>query len=296
MIENTGSIAILRENGDLIYFDAITTYSERYSGALSTHPLESGGVVTDHTTTNNTTIQLSGIISDADFNLTRPYITSDVSTNWGINNKTFVNNKPLIAGPTIQTPSNLTRLLPESVSQFMATTIPQVTPTRQERPKVAAKIRKELIEMAGGIGAVSSRTEDINLGSVNANGKMRGKPEIFSLVNFEDGTITGVIKNCVFTSLDFTETAETGDALYPVMSIECARFATTKTTTVPRTANKGRKSGKTTTRDTKTGDDASKEATNDASKDARADVSSGQSAYTYFKSDEIAKVGKGGGR
>lgn len=243
------TIAILRENGDLIWFDAITQFSERYSGALSTHPLESGGLITDHVTSNNLAIQLSGIISDADFNLSRPTITEDDSRDWKVNNKQFVNNAPVTSLVSITQEPSVSRFLPESVSQFIPTTEPIVTVPDSSRPKFAAKIKDELTNMAGGI-----------LGLVDKAGRPKAQ-EVFSLVDFQEGKIWRVIENCIMTSLDFTETPESGEAIWPVMSIERAVFATTKSTTIPATAKKGRKGGKATVRDEKAGDDASKKPT-----------------------------------
>lgn len=243
------TIAILRENGDLIWFDAITQFSERYSGSLSTHPLESGGLITDHVTSNNLAIQLSGIVSDADFNLSRPTITEDDSRDWNVNNKQFVNNSPVTSLVSITQEPSISRFLPESVSQFIPATEPIVTVPDSARPKFAAKIKDELINMAGGI-----------IGLVGKDGRPKAQ-EVFSLVDFQDGKIWRVITNCIMTSLDFTETPESGDAIWPVMSIERAVFATTKSTTVPATAKKGRQNGKPTVRDEKKGDDAANGAT-----------------------------------
>lgn len=237
------TIAILRENGDLIWFDAIKEFRERYSGAVSSHPLESGGLITDHTTTNNLVLELSGIISDADFNLSRPTITDDDSRDWKINNKQFVNNSPVTSYTTISMEPSISKFLPESIAQFVGTTAPVVTVPDSVRPKYAAKIQSELTQMAGGV-----------VGLVDAKGRPKAQ-EVFSLVDFRDGKIWRVIDNCVMTSLDFSEDPTTGDAIFPVMTIERVVFSTTKSTTVPKTTKKGRKNGTPTVRTEKSGDD-----------------------------------------
>lgn len=224
------TIAVLRQNGDLIWFDAILQFSERYTGTLSAHPLESGNVVNDHTTINNLEISLQGIVSDADFNLSRPTITQDDTRDWHINNKQFVNNSPVLTGVEIEYKPGLSRFLPESVGQFITPTIPTVNVPSADRPKFAARIKAELIDI-------------------------QRYAENFSLVDFQDGKIWRVLDQCVLTGLDFTETPDSGDAIYPVMTIVQARYATTKTTTVPKQAKKGRQSGDTTSRDTATAKD-----------------------------------------
>lgn len=244
------TIAILRQNGDILWMDAITSFSERYTGTLSTHPLESGGVITDHTITNNLVIQMSGIVSDADFNLSRPIITDDNTRDYGITNKQFVNNAPVTSSVDISLSPSASRFLPESISQFLVPNTPIVTVPNADRPKFAKKIKDDLLLIAGGVlGLVDSKDRPL-------------AQEVFTLVDFEDGKIWRVIPNCIMTSLDFTETPDSGDAIYPVMTIERAKFATTKATNVPKTAKKGRKAGTTTDRPTVGGDSAKSSPTN----------------------------------
>lgn len=225
------TIAILKANGDLIWFDAITTFSERYAGNLTAHPLERGGIVNDHVTIENIEITLNGIISDADFNLDRPVITDDDGRDWKINNKEFVNNSPVLSTVQIGYTPGLSRFLPESASQFITPDDPVVTVVDAPRPKFAVLIKDELT-------AIQRNAEN------------------FSLVDFQDGRIWRVIDNCVLTSLDFTETPDSGDAVYPLMTIKVARYATTKAVVIKRVMNKGRKSLPAVKRETKAGDDA----------------------------------------
>lgn len=229
------SIAILRANGDLIWFDAISQFSERYTGTLSAHPLEKGNVVNDHTTINNIEINLSGIISDADFNLTRPSITDDDALNWKINNKQFVNNSPVDTTVSIEYKPGLNQFLPESIAQFITPAQPVVIVPDYDRPKFAARIKDELTQM--------QRTA-----------------ENFSLVDFQNGRIWRVIDNCVMVSLDFTETPESGDAIYPVMAVHVARYVDTRSVKIP-VINKGRKTSSATERPEVQGDSATTEQT-----------------------------------
>lgn len=229
------TIAILRPNGDLIWFDAITQFSERYTGTLTTHPLESGSTVNDHTTINNLEMTLNGIISDADFNLSRPTITDDDARDWHINNKQFVNNSPVSTTVEITSRPGVNKFLPASISQFVTQPEPVVMVPNYDRPKFAARIKDELTFI-----------------QVNA--------ENFSLVDFQNGRIWRVLENCVLTNLDFTETPEAGDAIYPLMTIVQARYATTKFTKIS-VANKGRKNTTATARTEKAGDDAKSEPT-----------------------------------
>src|ERR1700745_2602783 len=64
------SIGLLnKQTGDLIWFDAVTNLSDSYSGQVTTKPIETGSVISDHVTVHNNGINFNGIISDVDFNV-----------------------------------------------------------------------------------------------------------------------------------------------------------------------------------------------------------------------------------
>lgn len=233
------TIAVLRENGDLIWFDAILQFSERYTGTVSSHPLESGNVISDHTTINNLVMTLSGIISDADFNMSRPNITDADANNWHISNKQFVNNSPIDTPVVIRYKPGINKYLPESVAQFIPPAQPEIELVEYNRPLAGIGIKDRLT-------------------------LMQRNAENFSLVDFHGDKIWRVLDNCVITSLDFTETPETGQAVFPVMTIEQARYATSEKTRIA--INKGRKGTGKTVRDEKAGDDPRTGETNNAGK------------------------------
>lgn len=210
------TIAVLRNNGDLIWFDAILQFSERYTGTVSSHPLESGNVISDHTTINNLTMTLSGIISDADFNMTRPTITDADANNWHISNKQFVNNTPVEQPVLITYKPGVSDYLPDSIAQFLTPSKPTVVVPDYNRPMAALGIKDRLTTM-------------------------QRDAETFSLVDFHGNKIWRVLDNCVLTSLDFTEVAEAGEAVFPNMTIEQCRYATTAKEKITKAVNKGRK-------------------------------------------------------
>jgi len=204
------TVAIKRENGDLIWFDAILQLSRTYTGSVSKHPLESGAVVSDHVTKENPIITISGVISDVDFNLNRPVITASDAANYNISNKQFVNNTPVSATPVITPGDNaLRRLLPESVAQFLDEQPAGVVVPEADRPKFAAALESDLTDMW-------SNTEE------------------FELIDFEGNRIDTVYNNCVITSLSFKEDPDSGDALWPELTIEQVTFAESTSVAIPQ--------------------------------------------------------------
>lgn len=241
------TIAVLRDNGDLIWFDAILQFSEKYTGQVSSHPLESGNVVSDHTVINNLVMTLNGIISDADFNMTRPSVTDSDAENWHISNKQFVNNSPVKDAVVITYSPGINQYLPDSIAQFITPSTPEVIVPVYDRPMASLGIKDRLTYM-------------------------QRNAEIFSLVDFHGDKIWRVLDNCVLTSLDFTEVAEAGEAIFPNMTIEQCRFATTKMTKIPKVVNKGRKGAAKTTRDEKSGDNPDAATNNSGGNDAESEA------------------------
>lgn len=217
------TIAIRRQNGDVLWFDAVEGFGEQYQGQTSKHPLGSGAFVTDHYVIENPRFSLKAVLSDADFNFNRPQLATNAAEYEGYEsvsaNKQYVNNTPVNSPVSINSSKNTFKsFLPESVSQFTNTSIPEVVVTEQPKVRSAQAIKIQMIAM-------------------------QEQKEEFALVDFDDGLIRKNWPNCVFTALSFNEDAETGDALFPIMEIEQVTFAEVKNIRVKiksTTANKGR--------------------------------------------------------
>jgi hypothetical protein len=235
--------AIRRENGDVLWFDAITEFGETYTAEVTKHPIATGGFITDHTTIDNLKFELRAVLSDADFNLHRP--SQEGSTN--LTDKQFVNDTQTeIPVRITQEGAKWRSFLPEVVSQFTSNTIPTVTVSPQSKVKIATAVRDELVTM-------------------------QRSREKFTLVEFKGPLIARSWENCILTSLSFREDPDTGEGLFPDMSIEQVTFTDVKQVAV-KVKNKGRQSGKVSKKPSSAGDDAAKEATSNASKNA-SDVS-----------------------
>lgn len=237
------TIAIRRDNGDILWFDAIEGFDEALTSTVTKHPVATGGFIADHITKDNPRFTLRGILSDADFNYNRPQLTTDDASYEGwqsVTAKQYVNNTPTNSPVSINNNVNtFKKFLPESITQFSTTSIPEVVVTPQPKVKSASSVRLNLIDM-------------------------REKKEIFTLVDFEDNLVRRSWPNCVLTSLAFSETPEGGDsrALFPVMEMEQVIFSTVENIKIKvRPVNKGRQPGKPSKRESGN-DDKSGSATN----------------------------------
>lgn len=235
------TIAIRRENGDILWFDAVEGFDEALSSTVTKHPIATGGFVADHVTKDNPRFTLRGVLSDADFNYNRPQLGNDYEGWQSVSvKKQYVNNTPVNSPVSINSNVNVFKsFLPESISQFTTTSIPQVVVTEQPKVKSASAVRLDLV-------------------------RMRDMKEIFTLIDFEDNLIRRSWSTCVFTNLSFSETPEGGDAqaLFPVMEIEQVTFTTVENIRIKlKPVNKGRQQGKASNRPEEEGDDAKAEST-----------------------------------
>jgi hypothetical protein len=215
------AIVLRRANGDIIWFDAITGYDTKYTASVTKHPVATGGFVSDHTTTDNVVLQINGIFSDADFNVTRQLIEvraadgSDISKN-----KQYTNNTQTVYPVTIHQNTTINKILPEVVAQFTKDTIPNVYVTPQEKAKTALAVKRELVSMW----------------------KTR---EEFQVLDIVDNFVIDQFSPCVFTHLSFKEDETTGEGVFPNMTIEQVEFTDLQEVRVKiKTSNKGRKTGK----------------------------------------------------
>jgi hypothetical protein len=247
------TIAIRRENGDILWFDAVEGFDEVLSSMVTKHPIATGSFVADHITKDNPKFTLRGVLSDADFNFNRPQLDYNATLNviglgqeevtFPMNGvkKQYTNNTPVDNPVSINSNKNTFKsFLPEAISQFTSTSIPEVVVTEQPKVKSASAVRLDLV-------------------------RIREMKEEFTLVDYEDNLIRRSWSGCVLVNLSFSEDADGGDssALFPVMEIEQVVYTNVENVRIKlKPVNKGRQQGAASKRDTVEGDDAKTQPTN----------------------------------
>ncbi|QNO00230.1 hypothetical protein QGX21_gp148 [Pseudomonas phage phiPsa315] len=233
------AIVIRRNNGDILWFDAITQYDVTRTATVTKHPVASGGFISDHTTTDNVILNISGILSDADFNINRPanlgslptfqfdtgaHVPVDENGLYKPTQKQYTNNSAVVYPVTITEKSSINRILPEVIAQFTKDSIPDAFVTQQDKEKTAKAVQRELI-------------------------KMWKDREEFQVLDLLEDFVIDSFGPCVLTNLTFKEDESTGTALFPTMTMEEVVFTDLQEITVQvKTSNKGRKTGAITTK------------------------------------------------
>ena len=182
------SIALKSESGSFIYFDVVTAYSQTFPSSISQHPVDGSGTVSDHITKQNPIIKLRGFITGADFNFSKPTLSSEDRQFIGLDQ--VVVESDIATEVKVKSEESFTGLLPDSIGQFFTDTLPEIENIAEGRD--ASYSEKVLFS--------------ILLGFYDNKSKV-------SLFEFDRGLIVEEIFDLFITKLSLIEKSESGDAL-----------------------------------------------------------------------------------
>lgn len=204
------------DGGGMIYFNAVTSYSQDYSGKVTQHPIDVGGNVTDHYYKSNPRFKIGAVITGIDIS-TGNYLIEDLDGNIPYNVDSPVN--PVSVNSTDQ--SVLSKFIPDSIGQFLPDRAPEVV-VDGARVDLLGHIRDILIKLTSG------EIFDSTTGQFNPN------IQVVNLFEYDGYKLTRIVGRLVMTGLNFRETPDTGYGLYCDFSFEQVTFATLKKATIPQ--------------------------------------------------------------
>lgn len=215
------SLAIrVGENNDLdglfIYFDAVTVYTQNYTGQVTKHPIDAGASISDHYIRDNPTFTISAVITGVDIS-TGTYLIQDLDGNFPFNAKFPVN--PVSINSTDD--SVLNKFIPNSIGQFLSDSEPSVTMDSQ-RAELIDQIRDALIDLTSG----TKLNEE--------TGQFDSNIQVVRLFEYKGQLLNRILNNLVITGIRFNEAADTGFALYCDITFEQVTFAFLKKTDIPK--------------------------------------------------------------
>lgn len=184
------SVYIKNSNGDILSFDAITSYDQNYNSKVTEHPIESGGNITDHVVRNNVIVKISGLFSD--------FSPADPNT------FDFGENDDRTNSRNIKNPRNSDPLV---VRRGEGGEQSPIGYDYRIEPKVSRTVVNETVK------------------SLLTNIQREGNA--VTVFEIEGTTVKadGFFDNAIITALGFSETADSGDALYVNMTLEVVTFS-----------------------------------------------------------------------
>ena len=213
-----GDLSKPETDSGLLFFDAVTSFTQSYKGAVTKHPIDKGGNITDHFINENPTFQVSAIFTGVGVGTSLWLITDDESN---LANNSFLPPSEVSVNSTDA--STLTKFLPDSIGQFLPDRTPSVT-MDTSRENILEKIRLDLKNLSNGI-KWNEKTNHFD-------------PEIKLITLYEmdkkSGRLVRPLIDLVVTSLSFREDANTGYGLYADISFEQVTFVELVKTAIPK--------------------------------------------------------------
>lgn len=204
------------QDGGFIYCDAVTSYTQNYSGSVTKHPIDSGGMVTDHYIKNNPIFTIGAVITGVDIS-TGTYLIQDLDGNAPYNSSEAPN--AVSVNSTDQ--SVLKKFIPDSIGQFLSDSTPEVV-IDSRRADLIEQIRQALIDLTAGV-IFNDKT-----------GQFDPSIQLVRLFEYDNTLLRKVINNLVMTKITFKEDANTGYGLYCDITFEQVTFAFLKKTVIPK--------------------------------------------------------------
>lgn len=204
------------DNAGMIYLDAVTAYTQNYSGSVTKHPVDAGATITDHYIRDNPVFTLSGVITNVDIS-TGSYLISDLNDNAPFN----VDFPPNTVSVESTDKSVLSKFIPDVVGQFLPESTPEIT-IDDPRADLIDQIRDALV----------SRTTGMRYNYDTA--RFEPTVEIVQLFEFDEkNLLRRIINNLVITSIRFNEDATTGHGLYVDITFEQITFVRLRKVDIP---------------------------------------------------------------
>ena len=205
-------IALQRNNGQFIYFDAITSFNRTYSASVSKFPISSGGNISDHITRENPQFTFSAVASNGGWsNSINTY--ESIGDFFSGNDIRFFNGRPYVSPVRVLLDtSRFTKYLPDSITQFFSSATPDVIVDDRSEGDYVKQMEDTLKNLVM-------------------------DEEIVSIYEFDSrGMLRGEVTDVVITSVEFSEDADSGDALDIRVSCEKIFKTTSQTTSIPKGA------------------------------------------------------------
>lgn len=204
------------QEGGFIYLDAVTSYTQNYSGQITKHPIDSGGNVTDHYIRANPIFTIGAVITGVDISEGTFLIRDDKG------NSPYNSNegpKPVSVNSTDQ--SVLKKFIPDSIGQFLSDSTPEVI-VDSRRTDLLEQIRQALIDLTNTI-TFNEKTNQFD-----------PTIQLVQLFEYDKTILRKFINNLVITKISFKEDPSTGYGLYCDITFEQVTFAFLKKTDIPK--------------------------------------------------------------
>lgn len=204
------------EKGFFIYFDAVTSYSQNYSGGVTKHPIDSGSPVVDHFTRENPVVTISAVVTGVDVSTGSFNIT-------GVDGERAQNVRQAPNAVSVQGSNNslIDRFIPSSIGQFLPSSMPEPL-MDSARASVVEQVRAALRELIVGV--------KFN----EATGEEEPNINLVYLYEYNGTLLNRVVSNLVVTNVVFSESVDSGEGLFCDITLEQVQFVGLRSEAIPQ--------------------------------------------------------------
>ena len=201
----------------VLYFDVVTNYNKTKSGKVTEHPIEAGGLVSDHYISDNPVYEVSGAFSHIDLSTVPQTLMIDGE---------FAMNANLAPSPTTIGGANglggLRGLIPDVVGQFLLNGNNEVFVDRAQRVNYSNDIEEFISDLMNGISWNSEKE------------RWENNMTTATLYDVEGVSAINPIGDLVLVSFKINEDADTGDAMMVDFVFHQVMFVTHQDAEAPK--------------------------------------------------------------
>lgn len=203
------------EKGFFIYFDAVTSYSQNYSGGVTKHPIDSGSSIVDHFTRENPVITISAVVTGVDVSTGSFNIT-------GLDGERAHNVREAPNAVSVEggDESLISKFIPSSIGQFLPESIPEPI-LDDARESVIEQVRAALSDLIVGVKYNE------------ATGKEEPNINLVYLYEYNGTLLNRVVSHLVVTNVEFSESVDSGEGLFCDITLEQVQFVGLRREAVP---------------------------------------------------------------
>jgi hypothetical protein len=204
-------------SGGFIYFDAVTSFTQNHRGQVTKHPVDGGGRITDHFIRENSTYNISAVLSAVDVS-NATFVIQDLEGNTPFNvemvtQPVFINQGGLLNG--------LKKFIPSSIDQFIPDTEPEII-MQDARGDYLTYIRSLFTKLlTGKIFNPETNQYDSHI-------------EVVSLYEYDNLVLKSIVTDLVLVGISIREDINTGGGLFCDFSLEKVEFVSLQKTTIPQ--------------------------------------------------------------
>lgn len=211
-----GSSVNTEEDSGFIYFDAVTSFVENHRGQVTKHPVDGGGLISDHFIKENTTYTLSAVLSAVDVSNGLTLIIDEEGN-------VPYNLESILQSPVIKDESGkgIRKFIPNSIGQFLPEKEVEVT-VQDRRTDPLPYVRQLLTNLISG-KRYNEQTQQLD-----------SHVQTVALYEYVGPVIAKITTNLVLTSINIREDVSTGVGIYCDLTLERVDFVPLRKVAIPQ--------------------------------------------------------------